>query len=127
MAQLSIFRIYYIWSMLSKEEHFNSNQEEYKEAFLLRVLVEAQSSGGNNGNPVGEVADNIRISFLPSRVIDFARGWRGRRLRWWRDGIPKKGGQKIKVSGSVRSVGDIFCFDHSAIHLFDCWSARLEI
>ena len=24
--------------MLSREEHFNSNQEEYKEAFLLRVL-----------------------------------------------------------------------------------------
>ena len=38
MAQLSIFRFYYIWSMLSREEHFNSNQEEYKEAFLLRVL-----------------------------------------------------------------------------------------
>ena len=26
--------------MLSREEHFNSNQEEYKEAFLLRVLEE---------------------------------------------------------------------------------------
>ena len=38
MAQLSIFRFYYVWSMLSREEHFNSNQEEYKEAFLLRVL-----------------------------------------------------------------------------------------
>ena len=25
--------------MLSREEHFNSNQEEYKEAFLLRVLL----------------------------------------------------------------------------------------
>ena len=25
--------------MLSREEHFNSNQDEYKEAFLLRVLI----------------------------------------------------------------------------------------
>ena len=39
VAQLSIFRFYYVWSMLSREEHFNSNQEEYKEAFLLRVLA----------------------------------------------------------------------------------------
>ena len=39
MAQLSIFRFYYVWSMLLREEHFNSNQEEYKEAFLLRVLI----------------------------------------------------------------------------------------
>ena len=39
MAQLSIFRFYYVWSMLLREEHFNSNQEEYKKAFLLRVLV----------------------------------------------------------------------------------------
>ena len=68
------------------------------------MAVEAQSSGGNNGNPVAEVADNIRIPFLPSRVIDFARGWRGRRLRWWRDGIPKKGGQKIKVSGRPKKT-----------------------
>ena len=45
MAQLSIFR-FYVWSMLSREEHFNSIQEEYKEAFLLRVLFPPHSPSG---------------------------------------------------------------------------------
>ena len=78
MAQLSIFRFYYVWSMLSREEHFNSNQEEYKEAFLLRVLHKTVSS---RLDTVAMVAEYISHLYIPFNIT-FQAAARVRHSDW---------------------------------------------